>query len=357
MKEIENKKTGIESATVKSKEVKDTLDSLTKEIKEKLLWGEEDYQIKHYANLQKKYEKLKDSLEQGIATEQDVESWLWNLINTLLKDRLKFTKEIIKPIKSIFPLFRKLQDAGVEGRVQEMLPLLDRELRISKEIIPLHNEFIKWSNEKIFIFDNIKVFLEFNAELFIHSKQFQNMQNLQYAFTLYAFFIDDMMNCHKILKRFVDAVYNYSYNLKNVGFFLDDEIKALCELGYSNRSLQNTLEQYNFFSRNRIVNKDNGILQDTTDKIFEKIKNLEQLSESIKNTAQDTNQTLHAATDKRYKSVKDQSTILGVEKTKMNAIRRQNPELKAENGATIFQLREALSNYKPEQRSTSKAKK
>ena len=93
------------------------------------------------------------------------------------------------------------------------------------------------------------------------------------------------------------------------------------------------------------------------DTLREKMDRMDKMLLNINNTTQNTNQTIHAATDKRYKGVKAQAEVIGVEKTKMNAIRKQNPELKAENGATIFQLREALSNYKPEQRSTSKAKK
>jgi len=77
----------------------------------------------------------------------------------------------------------------------------------------------------------------------------------------------------------------------------------------------------------------------------------------IKKTGQDTNQTIHNVTDKRYKGVKEQRVALGIEKTKMNNIRRQNPELKDKNGATILQLREAASKYKPETRSNRKAKK
>ena len=77
----------------------------------------------------------------------------------------------------------------------------------------------------------------------------------------------------------------------------------------------------------------------------------------IKKTGQDTHQTLSEVTGKRYEGIKAQAKALDIGETKMKNIRRQNPELKNENGATIFQLREAESKYKPEQRSSRKAKK
>ncbi len=98
---------------------------------------------------------------------------------------------------------------------------------------------------------------------------------------------------------------------------------------------------------NEIKEENKKTQQLICNKYEETQKHISEECAKTQQTAEDTNKTLHVTVDKKYKTIQEQAAALVIGETRMKELRKENPELKDKNGATLIQLKNALSNYKP----------
>ena len=96
------------------------------------------------------------------------------------------------------------------------------------------------------------------------------------------------------------------------------------------------------------IKNDNDEQHKETRRIIDKgNKKTQERLKSIENTTHDTKEKLSSVVDEKYKGIKVQAKALRIGETVMKELRRDNPELKNKNGATLIQLQEALSKHEP----------